>query len=88
MAADNSQARASLEDQLKYANNLPHARILGFHGAGAKIPDLLSGSKDRKCIQPIQGWDGSTFLILPSADLTGKEEGLGMRSCGIVNEEG
>jgi len=88
VAADNSQAPESLEDQLKYVNGLPDARILGFHHAAAKIPDLLSGSKDRKCIQPMQSWDRSTFLILPSAELTGKEEGLGMQSCGIVNKEG
>jgi hypothetical protein len=84
-AMGTSKKSASLEDQLKLVNNLPGARILGFHGAGAKIPDLLAGSKGRACIQPIQSWDGSTFLILPSEDLAGKPEALGMQKCGVVN---
>ena len=88
LADGNSNDSSSLDDEVKYINILPGAKVLGFHAANAKVPDLMSGSNARKCIQPMQSWNNNSFLILPSADLTGKEEALGMQSCGVINDEG
>lgn len=80
-----SKTGISLDDQLNFVKEFPDARVLGFHLASAKIPELLAGSKDRICIQPLQSWDNSTFLVLPASALSGKEQSHGMRSCSTMD---
>ncbi len=79
-----SKNQNSLDDQVDFANEHSDAKILGFHiEALSKISDLLAGVNGRECIQPVQGWDNSSFLILPSSDLTGQEDALGMKKCSV-----
>lgn len=74
---------ATLDEQVDYVKPLQDAKVLGFHGASAKISELIDASKDRVCIQPSQSWENSTFLILPKSLLTGSEEKYGMKKCAI-----
>jgi len=78
-----SENRISLDDQVDFANSRSGAKILGFHGASAKVSELMDASNDRVCIQPSQSWESSTFLILPKSLLTGSEEKYGMIKCMI-----
>lgn len=72
---------ATLQEQVDSVINLPAARILGFHTASERVPELMRANAQRVCIQPQQSWPNSSFLILPKSDLTGKEAQYGMIKC-------
>jgi hypothetical protein len=80
-----SKDKLSLQAQVDSIKNIPNVKILGFHGASRHIPDLLAATGGRECIQPMQGWDNSTYMILPKSSLTGKEQALNMRPCADTN---
>jgi hypothetical protein len=80
-AEDQPGRSATLEEQVDYVINRPDARILGFHMASQRVPELMRANPNRVCIQPQQSWPNSTYLILPKRGLTGKEAQYGMRKC-------